>query len=217
MGPGVRRWLAAAAIALLAVGGVWQFGLGAWIPIKAVLAQVLPEQAWQRTLAGERRVRPWPWADTWPVAALDVAGERLIMLADRGGHALAFGPGHVTGSAAPGAADLSVLAGHRDTHFRQLRALSRGSTITLTTADGQRRLYVVRESRVLPHPELAPPPLAAGASWLALAACWPFDALRVGGEERFVILASPLEWPDPVHDSATVEGTIDPPDKGGVT
>ena len=84
MGTRLKRALAAATLALLALGGAWQLALGAWIPVKAALAQVLLEQAWRRTLAGEVRARPWPWADTWPVAALEVGGERLIVLADAG-------------------------------------------------------------------------------------------------------------------------------------
>lgn len=53
--------------------GLWQqTGSGAWIYVKAQLAQVLLQRAWAGTLAGQRDVKPWPWADTWPVARLVV-------------------------------------------------------------------------------------------------------------------------------------------------
>ena len=52
--------------------GLWQTGSGAWIYVKARLAQVLLQRAWADTLAGQRDVKPWPWADTWPVARLVV-------------------------------------------------------------------------------------------------------------------------------------------------
>ncbi|UCE88716.1 MAG: class GN sortase, partial [Pseudomonadota bacterium] len=67
-------WLLAGALAL---PGAWQLGHGAWIYAKAVLAQHLLHSAWQHTLAqravsSQPRILPWPWADTWPVARLQV-------------------------------------------------------------------------------------------------------------------------------------------------
>ena len=50
---------------------------GVWIPAKAALAQILLERAWQRTRAGETAVVPWSWADTWPIARLEVPGREL--------------------------------------------------------------------------------------------------------------------------------------------
>src|SRR5688500_11563212 len=60
------------AIVALAAIGVWQLANGAYIHAKAWLAQRLIASAWARTLEGEREVKPWPWADTWPVARLKV-------------------------------------------------------------------------------------------------------------------------------------------------
>ena len=39
-------------------------------------------------------MRPWPWADTWPVARLDLEpkGGRLVVLADASGRSLALIP-----------------------------------------------------------------------------------------------------------------------------
>ena len=41
---------------------------GLWIPLKAVIAQELLEMAWAESQARQTDSRPWPWADTWPVA-----------------------------------------------------------------------------------------------------------------------------------------------------
>ncbi len=66
---GVRRTL----LWLLLLSGSWQLAGGLWIDAKALLAQRLISVAWERTLiAGEAGVKPWPWADTWPVARLQV-------------------------------------------------------------------------------------------------------------------------------------------------
>src|SRR6267154_2711337 len=81
----------------LALAGLVLFGQGAYIHAKALLAQVLLERAFSETIASGREVKPWSWADTWPVARIEV--KRLhasaIVLAGSSGQALAFGPGHV--------------------------------------------------------------------------------------------------------------------------
>jgi len=84
-----QLWLAAAAFAF----SFWQLGQGAYIQAKAWLAQVLIKQAWARTLEGEIQARPWPWADTWPVARITVPGRDIerYVLAGANGRAIAFG------------------------------------------------------------------------------------------------------------------------------
>lgn len=56
---------------LLAGLGLTFWGL--YIPAKAWLAQQLLENAWANSHATQA-VKPWPWADTWPVARLGVPG-----------------------------------------------------------------------------------------------------------------------------------------------
>ena len=99
-----RRLVPWLVLLLLSIGG-WQAGHGAFIYGKAWLAQLLLEDAWRRTEVGASGpVRPWPWADTWPVARLEVPrlGIDEIVLAGGSGRTLAFAPGHVDGTAAPG-------------------------------------------------------------------------------------------------------------------
>jgi sortase A len=188
-----RRLRFAVAAALLALG-VWQLGNGVWIQAKAWLAQALMVRAWERTLAGERQVKPWPWADTWPVARLSVPGlgvERYV-LAGSEGATIAFGPGHVLGTALPGAPGNSVVGGHRDTHLAFLRELRVGSPIEVEAQDGARRRYAVREARVLDHREIW---IAKqeGPTRLTLVTCWPFDAVRAGGPLRYVVWAYAID------------------------
>ena len=42
----------------------------AYIPAKAVVAQVMLERAFTQSLATGQPVKAWGWADTWPVARL---------------------------------------------------------------------------------------------------------------------------------------------------
>ncbi|MGZ7081173.1 MAG: class GN sortase, partial [Thermoanaerobaculia bacterium] len=58
-------------ICVLSLSGVGLFDNGAWMYAKARLAQFLLQRAWERTLHGEKDVKPWRWADTWPVARIE--------------------------------------------------------------------------------------------------------------------------------------------------
>ena len=89
------------AIALLA--GLTAGGEGLWIYAKAKLAQLLLEISWRSALAGEQ-LRPWPWADTRAIARLTIerGGATIIVLAGASGRTMAFGPGHLDGTAMPG-------------------------------------------------------------------------------------------------------------------
>ncbi len=181
-----RLWI----VLPLLLFGAWQGGHGAFIHAKAILAQHLLRQAWARTQAGEAEARPWSWADTWPVARLRV--ERLgvdrIVLAGASGRTLAFAPGHVDGTPAPGAPGTSVIGGHRDTNFSFLRDLRPQDEIALETPDGAIRRYRVAGTRIVDH-RRANIVLAGEASRLALVTCYPFDALRPGGPLRYVVEA----------------------------
>jgi sortase A len=86
-----RRPLIVAAVLLLGLGA-WQLGGGVYIHLKAQLSQVLLSRAWAETLTGAEQVRPWSWADTWPVARLRVPGLSIdqIVLAGSSGRSLAL-------------------------------------------------------------------------------------------------------------------------------
>lgn len=176
--------------AVLALAGALQFGQGIYIHAKARVAQILLERAWQRTLAGETAVKPWPWADTWPVARLiaPAQGASLLVLAGASGRTIAFGPGHMDGTPLPGAAGNSVIGGHRDTHLAFLRHVKRGETITVERPDGVRTDYRVTELDVLDKRDTWVT-RNASSSRLTLITCWPFDALRAGGPQRYVVIA----------------------------
>ena len=181
---------AGALLLICLAAGAWQFGQGLYIHAKARLAQYLIADAWDKTLAGKRAVKPWPWADTWPVARLNVpsAGEHLYVLAGASGRIIAFGPGHMDGTPLPGAAGNSVIGGHRDTHFAFLRDLKAGDTLTVQRADGVWRSYRVSETKVVDKDDFYVTS-NNGSTRLTLVTCWPFDALRAGGAERFVVTA----------------------------
>ena len=197
MSAGSRRRRAVALPAGLLAAGLAFFGKGAWIYAKAALAQQLLGRAWSRTIAGERHVKPWPWADTWPVARLEIprrgSGRRatFVVLAGASGRTLAFGPGHLDGSAPPGTPGNCVLSAHRDTQFEVLRGLVRGDAVVVETPDGKRHGYRVSDLAVVDRRDtrlLEPTPEES----LTLVTCYPFDAVVPGGPLRYVVRAAAM-------------------------
>ncbi|OZB12307.1 MAG: sortase, marine proteobacterial type [Marinobacter sp. 34-60-7] len=165
--------------------------LGLWIPLKAMVAQELLALAWAESQARQVETRPWPWADTWPVARLQLPtmGVSLIVLAGSHGESLAFGPGRVD----TGLGDLGpvILAGHRDTHFRHLKTLAAGDALRLQGRDQQWREYRVADTRVVDSRYETLDPTALGPDTLLLVTCYPFDAMDARGPLRFVVEAHP--------------------------
>ncbi len=220
------------------IGGALTTGLvgaallvhGLWIPAKAALAQVLLERAWRRALAGETRPRPWPWADTWPIARLLLPAEEpdgepvdLVVLAGASGRTLAFAPGHLDGSARPGEDGNVVLAGHRDTHFRALDRLAPGDEVVLefpaagaaASDPAVRRRYRVAAARVA---DKSRTDLLADTAvpTLTLVTCWPFDAVVPGGPLRYVVSARLASGPDAQNPLPLHRQLLPKPDGGGV-
>jgi len=175
----VRTALLTGAVALAVVGF--------WIPIKAELAQVLIQRAWDARREGDAP-RPWPWADTEPVGELRHDGRRWIVLAGASGRTLAFGPGHIDGTARPGQPGRIGIAGHRDTHFRFLKDLKPGEQLELAGRDGRWHGYEVRAARVVHESETR---WLEGSEGLVLVTCYPFDAVVPGGKLRYLVFAEP--------------------------
>jgi sortase A len=189
-----RSKLLVGAVALLAVIGMWELGHGVWIHAKARLAQLLLQRAWERTLRGEAAAKPWPWADTWPVARLRVPahGVDLIVLSGVSGRTLAFGPGHAPDSASPGTPGTEIVTAHRDTHFRFLERVQRGDEIFVEAPRRRMVRLRVHELAVVDsrHAVIrSEPPVTA----LVLMTCYPFDALVPGGPLRYVVTARAAE------------------------
>lgn len=177
---------------VLMLAGFAQLGSAAYIPVKAEFAQRMLERAWRDSEAGAP-MRPWPWADTWPIARLrsikhDVD---LIVLAGMSGRTLAFGPGHVSASSLPGNRGTSVIGGHRDTHFRFLQRLQSGDRLLVERANGDEHWFRVVATDVADSAD-SQLVLRADGAWLTLVTCYPFDAIDPGGPLRYVVTAERL-------------------------
>lgn len=178
--------------ALLCIA-VWQGSQGSYIYAKAWLAQRLIADAWQQTLENNTPTKPWLWADTWPVARLHLReGNDLYVLSGAAGNSLAFGPGHDSASALPGQSGISVIGGHRDTHFIGLKELKMRDIISVQDKYGRWRKYYVDKMEVVDSRDKKlwiPQNNQTGISQLLLITCYPFDALQPGGAFRYVVSA----------------------------
>ena len=183
----VKRLVLALTIVL---AGIVLLGQGAYIHAKAWLAQLLLERAFDRSIAIGKPIKPWSWADTWPVARIEVKriGASAIVLAGTSGQALAFGPGHLDQTVEVGERGVAVYAAHRDTHFRFLRNVVIGDVIDITRADGKHFRYRADASRVARFDASGIDPASPDFE-LVFTTCWPFDAIT-SGPERYILHAT---------------------------
>ncbi|MBE9560304.1 MAG: class GN sortase [Proteobacteria bacterium] len=192
-------------IVILFSTSLWQLASAGWIQGKAIIAQRLLNHSWDKTMidhgksnvkkvkaANQKAIthKPWPWADTWPVAKLIVPQHHIeqIILAGDSGNSLAFGPGHSFTSAAPNSAGTTVISAHRDTHFQFLKDLKTNEEIFIQTAD-KTLTYQVYDTQVVDSRRFKLQPVSDRKT-LVLVTCYPFDSLETGGTLRFLVYAA---------------------------
>lgn len=178
---------------MLMICGAVLVSQSAWIHAKALLAQILLERAFGETLATGQAVKPWSWADTWPVARVSVPrlGAGAIVLAGASGQALAFGPGQVERTPEAGEPGTAVYSAHRDTHFAFLGDVVLGDEIRVTRRDGRDVRFRVTGTAVVRWDASGIDPSSDGRR-LALVTCWPLDATWPGSL-RYVVYADMVD------------------------
>lgn len=183
----LHRALSALSVLLL-MAGTAQGLRGGWFHAKAGLAQILMQSSWEKTQMTGGEHRPWPWADTWPVARLSLPERHdNVVLAGASGRNLAFAPAHLDGSAEPGESGTCVIAGHRDTHFADLDGLATGQTVVLEDREGSRHSYRVVATAVVDETDTWVM-TESDVPTLVLITCWPLDGLAEGSQ-RYVVWA----------------------------
>ena len=173
---------------------IYFLGSAFYIPAKAMLAQHLLQAAWQESVANKQINKPWPWADTWPVARLRVPAyqvDQIVLNGDRG-NSLAFAPGLHPDSDLNMADGMVVISAHRDTHFRFLKKLSLGEVIELETVDAGTVRYRVEDIQVvdISHSWISAP---GSNRWLGLVTCYPFNTITANTLLRYVVIAEEVK------------------------
>lgn len=189
---GRRSWvrpLVASIGALLAAAGAWAVATLFSSDADSWLKQALLERAWERSVAAGRHVKPWPWADAWPVARLTVPElgiERYVLSASEG----APGPGarHMGGTALPGEAGNSVIGSLQGMDLAFVRDLPAHTTIDVESMDGHGHRYTVRYAQGL-DPRDVWITKQEGPDRLTLITCSPPRARRASEPQCYVVSA----------------------------
>ena len=173
---------------VLAAFGIWQLGQAGLLAAKAWAAPVLIEHAFNQSEELSAPVRPWPWADSHPVARIDVPrlAQREYVLSQSNMRNLAFGPT----LQAVGAS--TVLFAHRDTHFGFLKNLQLGDRVAVKYSGAAAQNWRGSRLSVIDQDNLYLPSDGGGAQ-LLFVTCYPFDSIAQNPAERFVVWLSPLE------------------------
>lgn len=184
-----RKILKSAGLIFL-LAAVFLFGRATYIYAKAEISWYLLREAWEETLAKQKSVKPWSWADTWPVARLIVPAHEidLVVLEGDTGNVLAFGPGHLRLSPLPGQPGNSIISGHRDTSFAFLREIRIGEAIRLQRPDGAMVPFRVTATEIIDE-AILDIEIDTEAPLLTLVTCYPFDGLIPGGPQRYLVFA----------------------------
>ena len=181
--------------ALLVVGllGMTTFVYGAYIPIKAELAQLLIHRAWSQSIETGQSIKPWAWADMHPVLRLEskAHNQDLIVLSGDTGNVLAFGPGLSSDTPYVDNTSSLLISAHRDTHFTFLQDVALGDEILLTNVNNGQQHYKITNIEII-DTKKQDILLDDNQSIIKLVTCYPFDALLAGGSLRYVVKAKPL-------------------------
>ena len=182
-------------ITLILLLGVYQFSGGFYIFIKAELAQHLIAHAWHKNLQSDEQHKPWPWADTHPVAELIIKDKNWYVLAGASGRNLAFAPTHVSSTPEPGERGNSVIVGHRDTQFNSLKKLQKGDLIEVKTKDKRQQFKVtmlrisLQSQLEYLHSDVNNESFDVDHPSLTLITCYPFDSVLPNPTHRYIVRA----------------------------
>jgi len=198
--------VAALALAVLA------FAHGGYIVAKADAGQWLLERAWRHARATGAASKPWPWADMHPVARLRAPAQHadVIVLSGATGRTLAWGPGHLDGSARAGDPGNAVFTAHRDTHFAFLAGAHVGERIIVDRVDGRQAQFRITGMAVVAADALR---LRAQTDTptLTLVTCYPFNAIAPNTRWRYVVSATLVAPPAMADRDGPSTGISRPP------
>ncbi|HFC30949.1 MAG TPA: class GN sortase [Oceanospirillales bacterium] len=172
--------------------GFWQVSFSAYMLAKAYFSQYLIQQAWQQTLIDNKQYKPWTWADTYPIAEMEIPriNKKSYILQGSSGRNLAFSATHISQSGMPEDNKSMIIAGHRDSHFSYLKHVIQGDEIIVKTTSHSYH-YIISKIAIIDSTKQKLN--IHNQKELILVTCYPFDAINSGGKLRYVIFAQYLK------------------------
>lgn len=183
---------------LFLAGGALLLYLGGRDFVDSKLGQRDAQQEFEQSAPAERpspfpsnlhALRPAPYpklGEAFAKLEIPRLGADVYVVEGDGSRQLRLGPGHVQGTALPGASGNCIIAGHRDTHFRMLKDIRLGDEIVVQTRWGEYR-YRVQKTQVVSPRDTAPLRPSRDAE-LHLVTCYPFYYIG-SAPKRFVVQA----------------------------
>jgi len=172
----------------------------AWLPAKGWLSQQLISYSWHQTVDLKQKNKPWPWADTHPIAELSFKrlNKNIVVLNGGDTTTLAFSAGAIAPFNLVKSTKPFVVAGHQDSHFSFLEGVIMNDIISLADKDGKSQLYQVEAIDIV-DASTGELPVLANDSQLILITCYPFSSAlnfandtEIDSDERYVITAKLL-------------------------
>ncbi len=173
----------------LIAGGAFFLFHGARDLLESHFGQTVAEREFDRTPSApvsQPAIPPPSLGETIGKLVIPRLDAQLYVVEGDGKQELRRGPGHMSGTAMPGASGNCVIAGHRDTHFRILKDIRRGDDIIVETRAGE-YLYRVKSTRVVPPTNTSALQPTRDAE-LNLITCYPFYYVGAA-PKRFVVEA----------------------------
>jgi sortase A len=164
---------------------------GFYLKAKAKYAQYLIGDAWQHYAETGEPKKPWPWADTFPIGELTMQNESHYILAGASGRNLAFGPSHLDNTANLGSNGNAAIAGHRDTHFEQLKSANIGDLVYLSSRQENevvKQVYQVKNIKIVEQDNISVLE-ETNESTITLITCYPFDSVEPNPSQRYIVKA----------------------------
>jgi len=195
---------------LALVAGAGLMARAAYLHAKAELAGILIRRAWEQSVQSGKPQAPWPWADTHPIARLQIPRLNYdeVVLEGATPRTLAFGPARMFTGAAFGEPGNLLLAGHRTSWFRRLEAIHQGDSVQVEWYDSRhgqlhQRTYTVSLIQVVdPHDTDLLAPTADDA--LTLITCYPFGS-SPRSPLRYIVRAIPAASATPIRSASLRE------------
>ncbi|GHE85667.1 class GN sortase [Thalassotalea profundi] len=167
-----------------------------WLPAKAWLSQQLISYSWHQSIDQQKlyrkkvAIKPWPWADTFPIAELSFKRIEKDIVVLNGGDptTLAFSAGAIAPFNLANHTSAFVVAGHNDSHFSFLEDVIMKDVISMTDQYGKSQLYQVEAIDII-DASSGQLPIVTNNSSLILITCYPFSSVGNNTNERYVITA----------------------------
>lgn len=177
---------------VLALSSVWQFTSSSLISLENMVTQGLLHTAWVRTQSSGHQVKPWPWAETVPIARLSIPSlnTRHVILDYANQHLPEVAIAHANSSIPPGELGNSILNVSQEGYESFLHLLKPGDALVLESVhSGLWRyrvstIYVVEKTNtVLIEPSLN--------RRLTLVSCYRCNQQQ--SRLRYVVIAEEME------------------------